>query len=1204
MTWNANGGYFLDGDDEVTSIITYTAPGDYPDQPEPYIGDESKMFDRWSTSPDGTGDDISEVTGPVTYYAIWINAYTITLDAGEGYFGIWDWDDEEEDEVYIQKKTFTFKKAEGYRFWEEEIDDLWDGWEISGPEGKGFAGWKMTGTDWEEDDYYGERYFLVESDVTITAQWGINHTITWDANGGYFPDEDDETMERTYVEGEVLYNLPEPETSDPHKIFVGWTDVQGSTDVLTYNEDIGGYLEITEDMTLYAAWEDGYIVTFHGCGGEYGSEDWDDEEDDWVTTFSPTKVCKYRKNSVLQSHDGEFETWDYDRIPDKKYLKGWSLTEGGPVLEYDEELGGLICVDRDLDLYAVWEDDYDIVIDPNGGYWWDSEADHKYYDVRTWKSSYTAEEGQISFLELRAGLYNDEQRMAVVGFSTDPEGENIVIRADGEQTLPVTSDMMLYAVWEPGVIISLSQAGYIDEERTILVNAMQWHWKWDGEHVSQTVPQNIPISRVAMPLVYKYDEPDWDGFAGWSLSPYKKDIIRGDGADGSYVLTEDVMLYPILRDDTQEPETYVLVVWDANGGTFAQDGYPSKTDQQVGVGTALGEAGIPQLNERSGYELAGWSTNADAQEPDYTSSEIAAYTVTEAVTFYAVWKVKEPEGNTTAQELADDVNDIIGQAAAASTDEEKAAVERAIEDLVETLDNNDNQAIIDSATEQDPQLAAMNSQMDQLLQGQGYGDVEIGSTIAAEAPISPGSSENIVVSMSGAAATVANQIRKDLENDEIDPEALGEDETITYHAQVVVGNVAQSAASLDLAMDISVSVVADIPGEEPKVEEHVSLTAPVTVSMILPESYQGKEFDLMHETNEGVAQIPYDSNNVTGGLAVSFAVPGCSMFRIVNVRCTNHSFDEIGELYQEATCTSNEVRKYHCQNAGCSEYQLNEIPGTMKAHEYETTGTVIKDPTCTEEGTIVYNCRNCTHTKEETIAKIAHTEEVIPAVEPTCTKAGQTAGKKCSVCGTILIAPTSRPATGVHSWSAWTVTKAATCSASGTQTHTCSVCKTTETQTIAATGKHTPVAIAAVPATCTAAGKTAGSKCSVCGTVITAQKTVPATGHKWDAGKVTTEPTASAAGVKTYTCTVCNATKTEPIQKLTPAEAQKKAEGDPNDPKSVAGAEKAMTAVKDNGEPKGSSFSTIQLYSSKQTKNSITLKWNKVKGASGYIIYG
>ena len=35
--------------------------------------------------------------------------------------------------------------------------------------------------------------------------------------------------------------------------------------------------------------------------------------------------------------------------------------------------------------------------------------------------------------------------------------------------------------------------------------------------------------------------------------------------------------------------------------------------------------------------------------------------------------------------------------------------------------------------------------------------------------------------------------------------------------------------------------------------------------------------------------------------------------------------------------------------------------------------------------------------------------------------------------------------------------------------------------------------------------------------------------HKWDAGKVTTAATATKAGTKTYTCTVCKATKTESI---------------------------------------------------------------------------
>ena len=38
--------------------------------------------------------------------------------------------------------------------------------------------------------------------------------------------------------------------------------------------------------------------------------------------------------------------------------------------------------------------------------------------------------------------------------------------------------------------------------------------------------------------------------------------------------------------------------------------------------------------------------------------------------------------------------------------------------------------------------------------------------------------------------------------------------------------------------------------------------------------------------------------------------------------------------------------------------------------------------------------------------------------------------------------------------------------------------------------------------------------------------------HTWDAGKITKQPTTSEEGVKTFTCTACGATKTEPIEKL------------------------------------------------------------------------
>lgn len=67
-----------------------------------------------------------------------------------------------------------------------------------------------------------------------------------------------------------------------------------------------------------------------------------------------------------------------------------------------------------------------------------------------------------------------------------------------------------------------------------------------------------------------------------------------------------------------------------------------------------------------------------------------------------------------------------------------------------------------------------------------------------------------------------------------------------------------------------------------------------------------------------------------------------------------------------------------------------------------------------------------------------------------------------------------------------------------------------------------------VPATCGADGRI-DTVCSNCGDVI-ATKVIPATGaHTWDNGTVTTEPTETTPGVRTFTCAVCSQTKTEVI---------------------------------------------------------------------------
>lgn len=70
-------------------------------------------------------------------------------------------------------------------------------------------------------------------------------------------------------------------------------------------------------------------------------------------------------------------------------------------------------------------------------------------------------------------------------------------------------------------------------------------------------------------------------------------------------------------------------------------------------------------------------------------------------------------------------------------------------------------------------------------------------------------------------------------------------------------------------------------------------------------------------------------------------------------------------------------------------------------------------------------------------------------------------------------------------------------------------------------------------ATCTEDGYTGDIYCVDCGALLESGEVIPATGHTWDEGKVTKEPTETEEGVKTYTCTVCGETRTEAIPKLT-----------------------------------------------------------------------
>ena len=140
---------------------------------------------------------------------------------------------------------------------------------------------------------------------------------------------------------------------------------------------------------------------------------------------------------------------------------------------------------------------------------------------------------------------------------------------------------------------------------------------------------------------------------------------------------------------------------------------------------------------------------------------------------------------------------------------------------------------------------------------------------------------------------------------------------------------------------------------------------------------------------------------------------------------------------------------------------------------------ITEEPTCTTAGTQTRTCSGCGKVETQTIEALGHTEVTDKAVAATCTKTGLTEGIHCSVCDAVIKAQEVVPATGKHSFGNWKITKAATCTAEGTQTRTCSGCGKVETQTIAKTA-HKYVNTVVKP-TYTAQGYTL-HKCSVCGT--------------------------------------------------------------------------------------------------------------------------
>ena len=257
-------------------------------------------------------------------------------------------------------------------------------------------------------------------------------------------------------------------------------------------------------------------------------------------------------------------------------------------------------------------------------------------------------------------------------------------------------------------------------------------------------------------------------------------------------------------------------------------------------------------------------------------------------------------------------------------------------------------------------------------------------------------------------------------------------------------------------------------------------------------------------------RLTSDSSNTQYGFALD------KVEYSMEAQCA-HSNTEIRNAKSAGCMTEGYTGDTYCKDCGEKISSGEVIPA--KGHTEVTDKAVAA--TCTKTGlTEGKHCSVCDAVikAQEVVPAKGHTEVTDKAVAATCTKTGLTEGIHCSVCNAVIKAQETVPATGKHSFGNWKITKAATCTADGTQTRTCSVCGKVETQTIVALG-HTEVVDKAVEATCTKTGLTEGKHCSVCDAVIKAQEVVPAKGHKYVDTVV--KPTYTAQGYTLHKCSVC-----------------------------------------------------------------------------------
>ncbi len=441
-----------------------------------------------------------------------------------------------------------------------------------------FLGWSVSSSGDQPDYLPGESFTMGNNIVTFYAIWIHDPELSYDANGGDFL----HAANAVYVPSGSSVPLTGIEPSREGYRFLGWAL---SADAGQAEYQGGDTYRIEQDTTFYAVWQaDTYTVIYDANGGINEME---------------SSVFTWDQIGFLSENLFEKEGYTF---------AGWSFYPDGGVDFIDGDEIVNLCAEKNLILYAVWEQTItEIRFDANGGSGGTTGTSVIFGEYLS--SNALSAPGRNGYLfdgyytEIDGGEKIFDAEMNVSGF--------YAVNAWNQNT----ETLILYAHWEPIAYTVV----YFSGTKTLSVQEVFYDQAFD----------------LTTSSALGLESEEGYHFAGWATLPGSSVISYSDGQTIATGLTYEngsaVYLYAVFAEDEK-----ASVIYDANGGTNAPvDGNTYPVGKEVAIS--------PVIPEKEGYVFLGWSYDPNGSDIEfrYENGEFVVSTLTMSeggVRLYAVWE--------------------------------------------------------------------------------------------------------------------------------------------------------------------------------------------------------------------------------------------------------------------------------------------------------------------------------------------------------------------------------------------------------------------------------------------------------------------------------------------------------------------------------------------------------------------------------------